>query len=423
MKNLLILAVCWVAGCASQSPGALSWETGTGSPERWLEANLAADVAEVLSTHPRFRGETLAVGLPASPGFTATSLDRQLEEQLEARLLGTPGLRVLPPDTGGCGGRQAAYRIGFVTRLGDGGDRVEARVWDAVEGEWVTGVGGHWQGRLAGRAARAARTPAPAAAPPGSADRPLDAADPAPVADALAGALECALTAASLPPGPVTAQSPDERIAGLTAIRLSARLAAPDDPPAWVLAVERVPVAGRRDLVVARMNSAEGAVSASIYLTRAAAEPKPAPPTFAPAPTADPVPDAPRLAAVDCGPDCVGVRLAPATDAVLLAVLAGRGLFSLEGCETQESQGAQVVLLRERGVSWASFYGITAAVAGRGALRQLEADLPRFCDGQRDSRGADPAWLDDLARLASNPRTPVAWDGIRVLAPAGGARR
>ncbi len=423
MKTTLIFAALSLAGCASQSPGALSWEQESGSPERWLEASLAPDIANVLSTHPRFRGETISVGLPDSPGVTPTALDRQLEEQLEGRLLGIPGLRVLPPGAGGCGGRQAAYRIGFVTRLGASGDRVEARIWDAVAEEWVTGVGGHWQGRLAGRPGRAAETPAPALAAPGSADRPLPASDPLPAADALAGALECALATANLAPGSVTAATGGGGIAGLTATRLSSRLAAPDEGPAWVLATERVPVAGERDLVIARMDSAEGAVSASIYLRTTAARPDARLPSPAPVRSAAVSPEAPRLAAVECGPGCLGVRVAPDSDAVLLAVLGGRGLFSLQGCGTRVSQGSRVVRVRDNGVPWVSFYGITATNAGRSALLRLEADLPRFCDSERNGRGADPAWLDDLARMASNPATPVAWDGIRVLAPAGGTRR
>ena len=416
MRVATSLAALFFAGCAVHGPATPGSHAGGLTPEAWVDRALAPDLTRVLSTHPRFRGETLSLGLPPEATADSSRLDRALETRLEEHLIAEPGLRIRPPPaSAGCGVDEAAYRIGFVTSTGSAMDTVQARIWDTQAAEWVAGVGGRWEGRLTGPDARAAASPAAMTGAPGSIHQPLPAGDPAPLAQALADRLECALAAAGLHGGPVT--TAQEGVATLAAMRLSARLASRARPqPAWDLSVTPVAVNENHELVMARLVSDAGAVTASAYRSirqsgvrsGAAGERQPGV-------------AAPRLVPLPCGSHCVGVRAVAPGDAVLVAILAGRGLFSLQGCGSLPGgQDERSVRLRDPNLPWASFYAIAADARTRPALLALERRLPRMCGRDTPERGGDRRWLESLAALADEPSVGLAWNGLRVAAPARG---
>ena len=114
-------------------------------------------------------------------------------------------------------------------------------------------------------------------------------------------------------------------------------------------------------------------------------------------------------------------RSASAALTVRQILLAGRGLFSLEGCGSAAAgEGEWNVRLRDPDVSWASFYAIAADPAARPALLALERRLPRACGNDASGRGGDRRWLESLADLAGEPSVVLAWNGLRVAVPARG---
>jgi hypothetical protein len=104
-----------------------------------------------------------------------------------------------------------------------------------------------------------------------------------------------------------------------------------------------------------------------------------------------------------------------------VAVLAGRGLFSLEGCGAVTARdGERTVRLHDPDLPWASFYAIAADADTRPALAALAARLPRACGSGSPQRGGDRRWLESLADLADGPSAGLAWNGLRVAAPLQG---
>lgn len=418
MRRGGMLLMTLLAGCASTGPGGLSWEAGPDTPQLWTETRLAPELVASFRDHPRFRGETLAVGLPPASGAGQTRLDRQLAERLEARLLEETGLRVLPPADGGCGSA-AAYRIGYVTRVTGSTARIEARVWDAVAGEWVTGVGGRWRGSLQGGTLAAARAPASDGLPGSEPGFPLPAADLAATAEALATGLACELRQAGSVPGRIVASDSDHALENLTAGRLAGRLRTAETGGPGTLSLVTAPASGNVRVVMARLVYETGQVTASVYQ-------RTSPPVAAGA--AAPVPAEHRrvhLTALACGEDCLGVRVRSSGDSLLLAVLEGRGLFSLEGCERRritDTGTARSIRIVDPDVAWASFYGVSAGDGSRVRLRELANGLPSACNTGPGAAGRETVWLDELARLVEDPEQDIAWDALRVVPGSGEGR-
>ena len=158
----LILAALLIPGCVSQPIRSVLNQDS--SLQNWLDTDLAPYLAEQLGQHPRFKGEPVILVQLDGPDIQPDidGLTRTLRDQLMDRLLTEPGI-VLPwqpnrqpaqhhrrLDRVRCGRiRDASHYIGIeITRSADSEHRVSVRALDVQAGEWVSGFGKHWKGRL-----------------------------------------------------------------------------------------------------------------------------------------------------------------------------------------------------------------------------------------------------------------------------------
>ncbi len=158
----VILGALLLAGCA-QHPTP-DTQGNDSSLQRWLDAELAPYLAEQLSEHPRFRGESVILVRLDGPDIQPDidGLTRNLRDQLMDSLL-TDAVVRLPwqpqqpqaqhhrrLDQVQCGRiRDASYYIGIeVTHSATAQYRVSVRALDIRAGEWVSGFGKHWSGSL-----------------------------------------------------------------------------------------------------------------------------------------------------------------------------------------------------------------------------------------------------------------------------------
>ncbi|UCG71551.1 MAG: hypothetical protein JSV45_09795 [Chromatiales bacterium] len=149
----LLLFACLVAWSASEASAA---DLGT-----WVDQDLAPYVAEQLTEHPRFKGETVVfVGLNnGAPAPVTNKLVLAIRQRLANTLVDQPGINIGWQSTNNAAGRDGPavdctrdtvhYYLGLeVTQLMDGRHRVALRVLDATDRSWVTGTGQSWEGRL-----------------------------------------------------------------------------------------------------------------------------------------------------------------------------------------------------------------------------------------------------------------------------------
>jgi hypothetical protein len=158
----VILGALLLVGCA-QHP-TRDTQRNDSSLQRWLDAELAPYLAEQLSEHPRFKGESVILVQLDGPDIQPDidGLTRNLRDQLMDSLL-TDAVVRLPwqpqqqqaqhhrrLDQVQCGRiRDASYYIGIeVTRSATAQYRVSVRALDIRAGEWVSGFGKHWSGSL-----------------------------------------------------------------------------------------------------------------------------------------------------------------------------------------------------------------------------------------------------------------------------------
>ena len=123
--------------------------------ESWVTQELAPDVTDLLSTHPRFRGQSVRVvafdgGRPAA---RTSRLAMTLRDRLASRLLSVPGVRLAADGTTGvtpdCTRDAVDYFVGLqVSRVGRNGVRLELRILDAHSESWVAGHAPRWPGEL-----------------------------------------------------------------------------------------------------------------------------------------------------------------------------------------------------------------------------------------------------------------------------------
>jgi hypothetical protein len=439
MKRLAVVLLASLAGtaCTTWAPRSLQdWGDVEATPAEWVDKRLAPDLARELREHPRFQGETLAVGLPVELRGPQTEFEQRLDHLLESRLLHASGLRLQAAGDTRCGDEAAAYRLGFfVSALGHE-HRVELRLLDARSGEWVTGVADSWQGALPppdrDDQARLAVSPAR----DGSQASPFAAGDADLVARALADELSCALVAARLRAGAVAPEPGNDRLASLVAGYLEALPHPRTASSRWRLAVARNPAGAGLELVIATLASEDGAVTARRYVatgstaaglrvTTAVAEPVPTRTHVVPAvdrraSSLEPAPVAPRLDPVACGNGCAGVHYDGDAGATVLVAVPGRGLASTRGCALVEGAGGvRLATVPTRGAASLSFYGLAAAGAARDALARFEAQLPSACrsDGFADSGDT----FARLGELTAEAGSELAWTELRV--EAGTLRR
>ncbi len=145
-----------IAGCATGGYAPLTWHEGDEPPlEVWFEEELAPYVADRLTTHPRFRGETVTVATMAGdePGPAPDSLSRSLAQRLHQVLLSTPGVNVVwdgGARPGDCMRRADAHYVLALDlqQTGPASHRLTVRALDREDGLWVSGFGMEWNGRL-----------------------------------------------------------------------------------------------------------------------------------------------------------------------------------------------------------------------------------------------------------------------------------
>lgn len=398
---VLIAAAC-LAGCAS--PGhRMAWDDPAPTPADWVDRELAPELARRLAEHPRFAGEVVAIGLPAGTRGSYSRLEQRLEGVLESRLSHSSGLRLQAPVPGRCG-TSAPYAVGFAVRPVDAEARVELRVMDTRSGEWVSGLADSWQGRLSRRDAADQAAPAELPRRAGTRSRPFAPGEEEQAAEALAGELSCALVTHRLSLGAV--QPGPDPLAGLTSGYLANLGHTRSDRDTWSLTVLREPADAATQRVVAVLASGAGRVTAQAWigttkaraLTRARVEP----------PIGVPVASPPVLGQTDCGRGCLGVALEDSREAVVFAVIPGRGLSSTRGCPVRiDPHGRSVTTVPEAHAGWARFYAVRARGEAAARLERLSRRLPSACGAEILSAEAD--WLSELERLADDAGPAMAW--------------
>ncbi|HSD70969.1 MAG TPA: hypothetical protein VLB07_15530 [Woeseiaceae bacterium] len=195
---VLTLAACMPAFAASRSP----------ELEHWLDQELVPYVADQLSTHPRFRNESLqfVVMKDSNPQPVSSALALALRDRLQDALMDTPGIRIvwrpeqsLPGRIAGsgevdCSADKVHYYIGLeLTETRAGEFAFELRALDLEDRSWVAGFGKSWSGALTAAQHRAWREVATDQSFLGERDVPFTGSQTDLLAARLAHKLGCSL--------------------------------------------------------------------------------------------------------------------------------------------------------------------------------------------------------------------------------------
>ncbi len=136
-RLFLFLIVCAFSGTS------IAANTVDGTLGHWLAKRAAPELSDVLTRHPRFKGELLH--------FQAASdnLTHRIERRLSEHLLRRQGIRLAWREATNCTLREASsYRIRIDIRPEGSLHTVNVRILDLEEGQWVGGVSLSWRGRL-----------------------------------------------------------------------------------------------------------------------------------------------------------------------------------------------------------------------------------------------------------------------------------
>ncbi len=192
----MIASVVLAALLTSLSMG-VSASVLTGTLGRWLDAEAAPQLAETLSRHPKFSGETLQIVTlrDGRPVEAVSRLHQAVQAELTQQLLKYPGVKLAwqePADA--CGvPRTLNYLLGIeIEQAGSATHSLNIGMVDVAESVWVSGVSLSWRGRLTAAEKVALRTPA-AGEPKGTVDSPLPAAAVTQIAEVLSGSVRCSL--------------------------------------------------------------------------------------------------------------------------------------------------------------------------------------------------------------------------------------
>jgi len=305
-RGLVALLLWLVAG----APGAVASGDGllTGELGRWIEESVAPELADTLSRHPRFDGQTvrlvtLVSGVPAGVG---NALGRAVERRLRQRLLTVDGVRLAAdaPRRGCAAPRTVDYLVRL--ELGASGARnarVNIAVVDVAEAVWVSGISYQWQGRLSAAERRAMSQPVSVAST-GSAGSPISMSDAEAVAAALEAELACLLPRDLT--GAVFVEVPDDNALAGVALALKRKLmvaplaavTADRTQADWLLGLQAEPgAADPRELGLVLRDATGGQpqrVAAVFVAGMAANQRSLAAREPAAGPTVDPEPRAPR---------------------------------------------------------------------------------------------------------------------------------
>ena len=123
--------------------------------EAWVALNVAPSLVKELSSHPRFRGESIRVVVFADnrPAASSNALALSLRDRLATAIFDTPGIRMAadrdPDDRLDCTANEVDYYIGLqISSLGNDEYRIDLRTLDIADRTWVTGFDLTWQGQL-----------------------------------------------------------------------------------------------------------------------------------------------------------------------------------------------------------------------------------------------------------------------------------
>ncbi|HEB97749.1 MAG TPA: hypothetical protein ENI96_15105 [Sedimenticola thiotaurini] len=449
----LLLLLLLLAGCQTQP----LHPQGGSDLQRWLEQELVPYLARQLSSHPRFRGEPVALvamqGDEIQPDID--ELSDALRRQLQDALLEQPGV-TLPwePATAGLShhrrrarpdcraGSRARYYIGLqFTPLADGSHRLSVRLLDPGQGEWVAGFGRHWQGRLSGREQRALSRRHPDETLRGLRPLPFAGDQLDRAAEYLANNLGCLLQQrgeerlrvqlAPVPDGPPLLGT----IRALLDNNLSrfGQLAVTDDPGRadLLLRLEAQPVAPGlyqvwTGLVRRRDGDHLNGLDTPVYVRA----------TGAGMAKVTERAGAPRIETLALTPDpagwCAGdacyqarIRTRGEGELFLLAHTAGNGVVRLTpGCQLQRGpaedggRGYRMRGLALQPAGHSTLYAILVqGDAARSRLRRHLEQLPAGCEGGTGGGLDGPAldrWLTGLDRLLAGEGARLQWQARRT---------
>jgi hypothetical protein len=123
--------------------------------EAWVALNVAPSLVKELSSHPRFRGESIRVVVFSNnrPAASSNAFAMSLRNRLASAIFDTPGIRMAAdrqPDARlDCTANEVDYYIGLqIGYLGSDEYRIDLRTLDIADRTWVTGFDLTWQGRL-----------------------------------------------------------------------------------------------------------------------------------------------------------------------------------------------------------------------------------------------------------------------------------
>lgn len=240
-----------------------------GSLGRWLDDSAAPQLAELLSRHPRFKGETIAFA-PMRNGNALPGGDRltqAVEQRLTQNLLRRDGIRLswhheaarcAPP-------QKVPYLVGLeIVSHGTREHRLHIAVVDVEEGIWVSGFSLDWTGRLS-TAERTALGTGVDSGLEGTADNPLPLDSAPRIGELMVAGLRCALPGGL--DGPLYIHTPaDPRLASITgaiaqriALMPLATLTLKRGQAAWVMGLESRPMsAGNRELALTLRHNLSG---------------------------------------------------------------------------------------------------------------------------------------------------------------------
>ncbi|MDJ0907325.1 MAG: hypothetical protein QNI96_15010, partial [Woeseiaceae bacterium] len=157
VKLMLIAAALAFASAATAKPR---------DAEAWVALNVAPSLVRELSSHPRFRGESVRVVVFADdrPAAASNAFALSLRDRLAMAIFDTPGIRMAadrdPGERLDCTVTEVDYYIGLqISDLGSDEFRIDLRTLDVEDRTWVTGFDLTWQGALTESQQNALRRP------------------------------------------------------------------------------------------------------------------------------------------------------------------------------------------------------------------------------------------------------------------------
>jgi hypothetical protein len=195
-NHALLVIVLGFAGLLTQ-PALADSGLLQGSLGQWLDESAAPKLGEILSRHPKFKGETvrfvsLRNGKPMASGNLLT---QAIEQRLTQRLLRREGVRLSwQDDPEMCAApARVPYLLGLeMQRNGSRNHQLNIAMVDVEEGVWVSGVSLSWEGRLSS-AERAALASEVASGAEGSTENPLKVQQRTQISEIMRAGLQCSL--------------------------------------------------------------------------------------------------------------------------------------------------------------------------------------------------------------------------------------